>query len=434
MPTIHYVSSEYLKRNDLRIGWTIKDSSRRTHQHQNKSPTSNRKVTSSLPKATPDITCKLKRISDEVIWIREGKAEHPAYMLQDSSSNNTTDDDTDIVWIEWLSNAKKECIYKHQIVKDGLQSRKRQRPNYFSSHEKAPNNTPNKKKKKKTLVSAPPLKRVDKSTTTTTPSIRPIANDCRGGSLAQNQTEKLDKGDNKKERNTTISKSLIAHADANQSPNSLCATKSTIVTPISTKNEAPMSANNPSQQSSKDRVNARRRERRRALQIIKKEEEAEKARRLGYNHVAYAMMKQPFAILNDIQVLMKCSHVTVHLTKPSADAIIGIKFTTSTQAGRDIVKIASIKEDSPLANKSVKSGMIIYSINDKKCTSASMFDCLYKQAIGKVVLRILFPKVNITKYESTMKYTEKNERRKERRMEKKEKHRGRKSSSVLEKL
>ena len=146
------------------------------------------------------------------------------------------------------------------------------------------------------------------------------------------------------------------------------------------------------------------------------------------------MMKQPFAILNDIQVLMKCSHVTVHLTKPSADAIIGIKFTTSTQAGRDIVKIASIKEDSPLANKSVKSGMLIYSINDKKCTSASMFDCLYKQAIGKVVLRILFPKVNITKYESTMKYTEKNERRKERRMEKKEKHRGRKSSSVLEKL
>ena len=330
-------------------------------------------------------------------------------MLQDSSRNNTADDDTDIVWIEWLSNAKKECIYKHQIVKDGLQSRTRQRPNYFSSHEKAPNNTSNTQKKKKTLVSAPPLKRVDKSTTTTTPSIRPIANDCRGGeSLAQNQTEQLD---------TTFSKSLIAHADANQSPNSLCAAKSTIVTPIST-NKAPMSANNPSQQSSK--------ERRIALQIIKKDE-AEKARRLN-------AMKQPFAILNDIQVLMKCSHVTVHLTKPSVEAIIGVKFTTSTQAGRDIVKIASIKEDSPLANKSVKSGMVIYSINDKKCTSASMFDCLYKQAIGKVVLRFLFPKVDITEYESTMKYTENNERRKERKMEKKEKHRGRKSSSVLEKL
>ena len=120
--------------NDLRIGWTIEDS-RRTNHNQKKSPT--KRELTSLPKATPDITCNLIRINDEVIWVREGKVEHPAYLLQDRTSNTAAAaaaDDTDIVWIEWLSNAKKECIYQYQIVKDGLQSRKRQRPNYFSNN------------------------------------------------------------------------------------------------------------------------------------------------------------------------------------------------------------------------------------------------------------------------------------------------------------
>ena len=89
----------------------------------------------------------LKRISDEVIWVREGKAEHPVYVLQniDDTSNAT-------LWIEWLSNGKRERIFKHQIIKNGLQSRKRQRPNYLSSRLEttaaaSKNNTPNHKQK-----------------------------------------------------------------------------------------------------------------------------------------------------------------------------------------------------------------------------------------------------------------------------------------------
>ena len=69
----------------------------------------------------------LRRVSDEVIWIREGtSAEHPAYMLKDCrSSLNNINDDT--VWVEWLVNGQKTCIYKHQIiVKDGSRSQQQQ--------------------------------------------------------------------------------------------------------------------------------------------------------------------------------------------------------------------------------------------------------------------------------------------------------------------
>jgi len=83
-------------------------------------------TTTTSTTATTNLS-NLRRVSDEVIWIREGtSAEHPAYMLKDCrSSLNNINDDT--VWVEWLANGQKTCIYKHQIiVKDGSRSQQQQ--------------------------------------------------------------------------------------------------------------------------------------------------------------------------------------------------------------------------------------------------------------------------------------------------------------------
>ena len=69
-----------------------------------------------------------ERKSDDIIWIQIGKNLHPAYELANCHSSIHTSDE---IWVEWLSNGKKECVSKHQVVSDGLPARKRQRPNYF---------------------------------------------------------------------------------------------------------------------------------------------------------------------------------------------------------------------------------------------------------------------------------------------------------------
>jgi len=72
----------------------------------------------------------LRRVNNEVIWVLVGKSEHPVYLLDDSTSTSSSSVN-DMVWVEWLSNGRKECIAKHQIVIGGLQSRKRSRPTHM---------------------------------------------------------------------------------------------------------------------------------------------------------------------------------------------------------------------------------------------------------------------------------------------------------------
>ena len=71
----------------------------------------------------------LKRKSDELIYVKVGrKEEYEAFELENPENpgeNNT-------VWVEWVISGKKQCIFRHQIVKDGLRARKRQRPAKFS--------------------------------------------------------------------------------------------------------------------------------------------------------------------------------------------------------------------------------------------------------------------------------------------------------------
>ena len=81
--------------------------------------------------ATQEAARSLKRISDVAIWIQEGKAQHPAYLLEDW--DDSTDDE--MLWIEWASNGEKKRVHKQQIVEDGLQARSRLKPNYFSQEE-----------------------------------------------------------------------------------------------------------------------------------------------------------------------------------------------------------------------------------------------------------------------------------------------------------
>ena len=102
------------------------------------------------------VNSNLKRITDVVIWIQKGKTQHSAYLLEDWDDAT----DNEMLWVEWASNGKKELIHKHQIVNaDGLQARKRRKPNYFHKEEAAVSsrNTSqlNGKKKKKKVKKAP---------------------------------------------------------------------------------------------------------------------------------------------------------------------------------------------------------------------------------------------------------------------------------------
>ena len=135
MPTVHYANRNFLKQNNLHIDWSIDE----TGLERSASFVDEKKQTlderRSIAKSIN--TSNLKRISDEIIWIREGKAEHPAYLLQDwidTSSGSSSDSSimNNMLWVEWASNGRKELIHKHQIVKGGLQERKRHRPGYLS--------------------------------------------------------------------------------------------------------------------------------------------------------------------------------------------------------------------------------------------------------------------------------------------------------------
>jgi len=78
---------------------------------------------SHLPAAAAGVS-SLKRKHDELIYVRIGTTEHEAFELE----NPANPGEHDTVWVEWAISRKKECIYRHQIVRGGLPTRKRRPP------------------------------------------------------------------------------------------------------------------------------------------------------------------------------------------------------------------------------------------------------------------------------------------------------------------
>lgn len=182
MPTIHNTNRKILKKNNLQtLPWSIGDltgvdraasdnddeSSCNSKQNRNNHSDATNNTINNIssrkrPCKSPSIIpSNLKRISDEIIWIQEGKAQHPAYILQDytnAQSNDILFMSSNTVWVEWVSNGEKESIHKDQIVQDGLQARKRHRPDYFTedpSDDKSASATDAQNKKKKARSASP---------------------------------------------------------------------------------------------------------------------------------------------------------------------------------------------------------------------------------------------------------------------------------------
>lgn len=83
---------------------------------------------SAAPAAAAAASVNLKRRDQQnLIWVRIGLTDHPAYELYNPDNPNNNDSTT--VWVEYASNGDKECVQRSQI-KTGLQDRKRNRPNY----------------------------------------------------------------------------------------------------------------------------------------------------------------------------------------------------------------------------------------------------------------------------------------------------------------
>jgi hypothetical protein len=86
----------------------------------------------------------LKRKNHNTIWVRIGKTDHQAYELYNpnnviSSKNNINDNNEEeeekgstMIWVEWLTTGKRECVHENQINRNGLEGRKRSRPSCFS--------------------------------------------------------------------------------------------------------------------------------------------------------------------------------------------------------------------------------------------------------------------------------------------------------------
>ena len=75
---------------------------------------------------------KLVDHQTNLIYVKIGNTEHPAFELLDDAAPAATAQGSDSVWVKWASNGKKECVFKHQIVReDGPQARKRKQPDYY---------------------------------------------------------------------------------------------------------------------------------------------------------------------------------------------------------------------------------------------------------------------------------------------------------------
>lgn len=72
------------------------------------------------------------RQTTNLIYVKIGNTEHPAFELADDDAPAATAKGSNSVWVKWVSNGKKECVFRHQIVPDGLQAqRKRKQPDYY---------------------------------------------------------------------------------------------------------------------------------------------------------------------------------------------------------------------------------------------------------------------------------------------------------------
>lgn len=75
---------------------------------------------------------KLVNHQTNLIYVKIGNTEHPAFELLDDAAPAAIAQGSDSVWVKWASNGKKECVFKHQIVReDGPQARKRKQPDYY---------------------------------------------------------------------------------------------------------------------------------------------------------------------------------------------------------------------------------------------------------------------------------------------------------------
>ena len=171
MPTVRYVSRKYLKEHGLEEA-----SSARTRCNSNNPPVSTplgessskhvcketkteAKVAAKQSKnqssdqhsfiiegaATKKMTTSeamrhhghsFARKSNQTIWVKIGKTNHPAYELLDLGKPAAVNDG-DVTWVEWQSSGEKQCVQTNQIEQE-LRPRKRRKPSYYASSKSNP--------------------------------------------------------------------------------------------------------------------------------------------------------------------------------------------------------------------------------------------------------------------------------------------------------
>mmetsp|Transcript_28936 Transcript_28936/g.49298 ORF Transcript_28936/g.49298 Transcript_28936/m.49298 type:complete len:202 (+) Transcript_28936:447-1052(+) len=77
--------------------------------------------------AAAGASVNLVRRNQNIIWVRIGLTDHPAFELYNPDN---PDNDGSTVWVQYTSNGVNECVSRSQI-KNGLQDRKRHRPTYY---------------------------------------------------------------------------------------------------------------------------------------------------------------------------------------------------------------------------------------------------------------------------------------------------------------
>jgi hypothetical protein len=81
------------------------------------------------PSAAVGASVNLQRRNQNIIWVRIGATDHPAFELY--NPDNPDNNDSSTVWVQYTSNGINECVSRSQITR-GLQDRKRNRPNYYN--------------------------------------------------------------------------------------------------------------------------------------------------------------------------------------------------------------------------------------------------------------------------------------------------------------
>jgi hypothetical protein len=90
---------------------------------------------SKIPREEEHRKKKLVNPQTNLIYVKIGNTEHPAFELVDDCSPAATAQGSDSVWVKWASNGKKECVFKHQIVRDGPKARKHKQPDYYHNQD-----------------------------------------------------------------------------------------------------------------------------------------------------------------------------------------------------------------------------------------------------------------------------------------------------------